>query len=254
MSKERREEILCNQLSYLNALYAGRLHLDFNAVRQFQFSILIYAVEHRKKHFLELVDQNSEVFLSLGRYSLLFEPGFCEHCNINSLTLKNLKASDSVNRSDSFFTLLEEGQQYTFEEMYQLWHQKEVYVRLYTMLTPLSIDQRLLTLRQLIKRDLVSQYTGDAELEQLGKCLLERPFSEWYRGSFGHICGLTRRIAMGLLQHYTQLQAFIPDFTTESDAVFALNNMMALLEMTDWKQVRKDILTTDADWLDLRNL
>ena len=252
LSKERREEILCNQLSYLNALYAGRLHLDFNAVRQFQFSILIYAVEHRKKHFLELVDQNSEVFLSLGRYSLLFEPGFCEHCNINSLTLKNLKASDSVNRSDSFFTLLEEGQQYTFEEMYQLWHQKEVYVRLYTMLTPLSIDQRLLTLRQLIKRDLVSQYTGDAELEQLGKCLLERPFSEWYRGSFGHICGLTRRIAMGLLQHYTQLQAFIPDFTTESDAVFALNNMMALLEMTDWKQVRKDILTTDADWLDLK--
>ena len=51
LSKERREEILCNQLSYLNALYAGRLHLDFNAVRQFQFSILIYAVEHRKKHF-----------------------------------------------------------------------------------------------------------------------------------------------------------------------------------------------------------
>ena len=57
---------------------------------------------------------------------------------------------------------------------------------------------------------------------------------------------------MRLLQHYTQLQAFIPDFTTESDAVFALNNMTALLEMTDWKQVRKDILTTDADWLDLK--
>ena len=252
LSKERREEILCNQLSYLNALYAGRLHLDFNAVRQFQFSILIYAVEHRKKHFLDLVDQNSEAFLSLGRYALLFETGFCEHCNINSLTLKNLEASDSVNRSDSFFTLLEEGQQYTFEEMYQLWHQKEVYVRLYTMLTPLPIDQRLLTLRQLIKRDLVSQYTGDAELEQLGKCLLERPFSEWYRGSFGHICGLTRRIAMGLLQHYTQLQAYIPDFTAEPDAVFAFNNMTALLERTDWKQVRKDILKTDADWLDLK--
>ena len=41
---------------------------------------------------------------------------------------------------------------------------------------------------------------------------------------------------MGLLQHYMQLQAFIPYFTTESDAVFALNNMTALLEMTDWKQ------------------
>ena len=28
--------------------------------------------------------------------------------------------------------------------------------------------------------------------------------------------------------------------------------MTALLERTDWKQVRKDILTTDADWLDLK--
>lgn len=65
----------------------------------FQFSFMRWSIE---KAFLELVDQNSEVFLSLGRYSLLFEPGFCEHCNINSLTLKNLKASDSVNRSDSF--------------------------------------------------------------------------------------------------------------------------------------------------------
>ena len=57
---------------------------------------------------------------------------------------------------------------------------------------------------------------------------------------------------MRLLQHYERLQAFIPDFTTESDAVFALNNMTALLERTDWKQVRKDILTTDADWLVLK--
>ena len=53
---------------------------------------------------------------------------------------------------------------------------------------------------------------------------------------------------MRLLQHYERMQAYIPDFTAESDAVFALNNMTALLERTDWKQVRKDILTTDADW------
>ena len=94
----------------------------------------------------------------------------------------------------------------------------------------------LLYTSQLIKRDLVRQYTGDAELEQLGKCLLERPFSEWYRGSFGHICGLPRRIAMGLLQHSMQLQAFIPDFTTESDAVFALNNICLLYTSLDWKR------------------
>ena len=82
---------MCNQVSYLNALYAGCLHLDFDAIRSYQFPILVYAVEHRKKHFLQLVDQNSEIFLSLSRYALLFEDCFCEHCNLNSLSEKNLQ-------------------------------------------------------------------------------------------------------------------------------------------------------------------
>lgn len=253
LNKERREEILCNQLAYLNALYAGRLHLDFNAVRQFQFPVLIYAVEHGKKHFLNLVDQNSERFLALGRYSLLFEQGFYEHCNLNSLTLKHLEASDSIERGESFFEHLEEGRQYTFEEMYLLWHQKEVYVRLYAMLTPLSVDRRLLTLRQLLKRNLVSPYVTEEELEQLGNCLLEKPFGEWYQGSFGHIRELTRKTAIRLLEHYAQLQAFIPDFTAEADAVFALNNTAVLTEKQNWQQVRSAILTTDSDWLYLKD-
>ncbi len=51
LNKEQREEILCNQVSYLNALYAGCLHLDFDAIRSYQFPILVYAVEHRKSTF-----------------------------------------------------------------------------------------------------------------------------------------------------------------------------------------------------------
>lgn len=42
---------MCNQVSYLNALYAGCLHLDFDAIRSYQFPILVYAVEHRKSTF-----------------------------------------------------------------------------------------------------------------------------------------------------------------------------------------------------------
>ena len=156
----------------------------------------IYAVEHKKKHFLNLVNQNSELFFSLGRYSLLFVSGFCERCNLNSLTVKNLKDSDSIERTTSYFELLEEGQQYTFEELRLLWHQEEVYVRLYAKLSPLSVDQRMLTIRQLIKRDLVSQNIGDEALEQVTQCLLEKPFGAWYEKDFGHIRGLTRQTAM----------------------------------------------------------
>lgn len=252
LDKKQRQEILRNDLSYLNALYSGRLHLDFSSIRRHQFPILTYAVRHGKKHFLDLVSEHSELFLSLGRYALLFEDKFCEHCNLNSLTARNLQACDTVERGCSHFDLLEDGRQYTFEEMWLLWQQDEIYVRLYAMLTPLSIDRRLLTLRQLLKHGLVSHHMEDQELEQLARCLLEKPFSEWYRGAFGHIRGLTRRAAMWLLRKYEQLQVFIPEMQSEADAIFALNNGAVIAGQKNWTQVRAAVLTMDRDWLDLK--
>lgn len=79
----------------------------------------------------------------------------------------------------------------------------------------------MLTIRQLIKRDLVSQNIGDEALEQVTQCLLEKPFGAWYEKDFGHIRGLTRQTAMLMLQHYPEIQAFIPEFRAEADAVFA---------------------------------
>lgn len=252
LDKKQRQEILRNDLSYLNALYSGRLHLDFSAIRRHQFPILTYAVQHGKKHFLDLVSENNELFLSLGRYALLFEDKFCEHCNLNSLSAKNLQACDTVERGSSYFDLLEDGRQYTFEEMWLLWRQDEIYVRLYSMLTPLPVDRRLLTLRQLLKYGLVSRHIGDQELEQLAHCLLEKPFSEWHQGTFGHIHGLTRRTAMRLLQKYDQVQVFIPELQSEADAIFVLNNEAAIAGQKAWGQVRSAVLTVDQDWLDLK--
>ena len=252
LDKKQRQEILRNDLSYLNALYSGRLHLDFSAIQRHQFPILTYAVQHGKKHFLDLVSDNSELFLSLGRYALLFEDKFCEHCNLNSLTAKNLRACDTVERGSSYFDRLEDGRQYTFEEMWLLWRKDEIYVRLYALLTPLSVDRRLLTLRQLLKYGLVSRHMEDQELEQLARCLLEKPFSEWYRGAFGHIHGLTRRTAMRLLQRYEQLQVFIPELQSEADAIFALNNEAVIAGQKNWTQVRAAVLAMDQDWLDLK--
>ena len=162
------------------------------------------------------------------QFRLPYEKGFYEHCNLNSLSEKNLLACETDERSRGYFELLEENQQYTFEEMRLLWRQEEIYVRLYIMLTPLSVDKRMLVIRQLVKRDLVSQYTTDEELSQLGQCLLRMPFSEWYQGPLGHIRDLPRQTAIQLLQHYDQVQAFVPEFHTEADAIFALNNLSIL--------------------------
>ena len=70
LDQERREAILCNRISYLNALYSGRLRIDFERVKEHQVPILIYAVEKRKNHFLNMVSQHSEKFFSLSRQAL----------------------------------------------------------------------------------------------------------------------------------------------------------------------------------------
>ena len=130
LDQERREAILCNRISYLNALYSGRLRIDFERVKEHQVPILIYAVEKRKNHFLNMVSQHSEQFFSLSRQALLFEDGFCEYCNLNSLSEQNLRCCDTTDHRPSHFEFLENGQQYTFEEMHLLWHQRAAYVRL----------------------------------------------------------------------------------------------------------------------------
>ena len=128
------------------------------------------------------------------------------------------------------FDLLEEGQQYTFAEMLQLWHAPQQYVQLYVKLTPLAVDQRLLTIRQLLKHALLDTALSENEerMEQLTRCLLQETFDRWYRDEFAHIRGLKRRTAVQLLEHYDEVQRFVPDFQTESDAVFAVHNACLL--------------------------
>lgn len=252
IEKERRQGMLYSQLSYLNALYSGRLKLDWSAVRPYQFDVLIYAVEHKKTHFIKLVNEHSEEFLALWRHALLFQPGFCDHCNLNSLTEQNLRDCDSVGSRETYFSLLEEGQQYTFQELELLWQQDEIFTRLYRILTPLAVDQRLLTVRQLIKHALLSPKIGDTELTQLGECLLQKPFSEWYQALRRNIPDLPRRTAIQILEHYAQIRPFLQNFRAEADAIYALNNLSVLGEKKDWSQIRSEILTHDQDWELLR--
>ena len=250
LNKERRKEILHGQLSYLNALYSGRLHIDFERtlLRNYQVNILIYAVQNRKKHFLDLVDRNSETFLSLARYSLLFVKEFREHCNLNSLSVKDLEKCNAVSDEFVHFDLLESGRQYTFGEMYLLWRAPQQYVKLYTKLTPLAVDRRILTLQQLLKHDLLGRGMTEENLDQLAQCLLQRTFSQWYEGVFGHIQGLTRRTAIQLLAQYGQVEGVISDLQTEADAVFTVNNAAGLAEYPTWARLRNSILTVDRDW------
>lgn len=82
--------------------------------------------------------------------------------------------------------------------------------------------------------------------------MLEKPFGAWYEKDFGHIRGLTRQTAMLMLQHYPEIQAFIPEFRAEADAVFAVSNASKITGFSNWSQVCGSILVTDQNWAYLK--
>lgn len=73
ISKERRQKILQSRLSYLNALYAGCLHINFEQVEYFQVQLLIYAVEHKKSIFESGESEQRTIFLAGAVFAFICE-------------------------------------------------------------------------------------------------------------------------------------------------------------------------------------
>ncbi|MEO2799846.1 hypothetical protein ABHB27_16475, partial [Flavonifractor plautii] len=55
-----------------------------------------------------------------------------------------------------------------------------------------------------------------------------------------------------MLQHYPEIQAFIPEFRAEADAVFAVSNASKITGFSNWSQVCGSILVTDQNWAYLK--
>lgn len=82
-----------NRTFYLNFLYGDFLaELNLENVSSQKQDMLIYALTHRKKHFLSVVKEYFSLFLKLPRYSLLMDKEvYTTYLNLNTLNGKNLQ-------------------------------------------------------------------------------------------------------------------------------------------------------------------
>lgn len=153
-------ELLDTQIGYINVIYGGRLHgISFDKVRSYQLSVLIYAITEKKEHFLRIVTSNFDTFIELEYNSILFNPEFYKRCNLNTLTYKDMVTCRPRHGAQENLCLLEK-REFTFKEIITLCYVKKQYIQLYNQLDIPKVDNRLIVIRQLIKKKLLENVTS----------------------------------------------------------------------------------------------
>ena len=215
---------LVSYIGYVNLIYGCRFKkISLFGLAKCQATLLLYAITHEKKHFIRLVDENAEKFLGLSGWSILFrEPLYRSHFNLNELTAKDLDDCGWMTCKKLPKNLLEGTHQYTFPELKLLYDAPEPYIALYHKLRAPRLDDRIKVLRQLRKRDVLSEITSEAELAVLAERLDQKPLADWWRGEFGHIRDIQAEDAAQMLIHLDRLRPLLPDIQCRADVMLAL--------------------------------
>ena len=241
---------LSTKSGYVNRLYGSRLkEINLAAVSPYQENILIYAIVHNKMHFIRLVDEQTELFLTLPATSMLFqEKLYREHFNLNELTVRDLEDCARITQRQLSAESLSPGRRYTFPELRELSAVPGRYKAFYHLLQSDSQDYRLKVLRQVHKREVLPPDMGEAELAALAANLDVKPLDIWMQTDFGHIHGLAHRNAARMLANLDMLRHLLPGMKGRTDALLALRCLNRLEQYDSITELKEDLLQTDADW------
>lgn len=249
----RKVKFTRNQVAYLNYLYGDLLDgVNLGQLSQAQKNLLVYAITHKKRHFLTMVKEHFEDFTYLRPFHLLLDADTYEHyLNVNTLNPRNLKESGHLcavcDESKPFL----KRRQYTFEEVKLFSEAKSRYVRLYHLLAYPKSDDRLRVIREVIKRGCL---LGDLEEERyakLGAMLSQKPISRWMSQELKHVEQLSYQQAASLLSVWDQVERFIPEIQTGHQADFLLHNLEAIEEIPDFQTLTEQMVENDTTWKNL---
>lgn len=247
------EHLFATYSGYINLLYGVRFQkVDLSCVTGVQEDILIYAIVHNKKHFIRMVDEHTELFFSIPRGSVLFQPElYREHLNLNELTERELNDCVWMTQQKLKTDSLIPKRRYTFPELKALYDTSRIYRSLYHALKSDSQDYRLKVFHQLRKRNLLSSDTEEQDMPVLAQYLDQKPLYGWLQEDFGHIKGLTAGDGIKMLIHLGRLRHLVFSMADRKDAMLALRNLDILDQFSGMDDLKKNIVRVDQDWRSL---
>ncbi len=241
-------EVFSSKVSYVNTLYQNPLSkISLSSLSVEKSELLLYAITQKKKAFLNLINEEPELFYDLPNASMLLKKEmYQEYINLNTLNRKNLKDSADLILSNDRFELLAK-REHTFEELKLLCTAKEAVIRLYEQLT-CKCDERLLVLRELIKRECVPYSFWKGQIEPLAAALSQKPLSRWIREDFWNIPDLSYGTALWLLVYREQLKGMEKEITMEQQALYLLKDLAQVKECDSLSELKEKLILGDVSW------
>lgn len=241
-------DVFSSKVSYVNTLYQNPLSkISLSSLSVEKSELLLYAITQKKKAFLNLINEEPELFYDLPNASMLLKKEmYQEYINLNTLNRKNLKDSADLILSNDRFELLAK-REHTFEELKLLCTAKEAVIRLYEQLT-CKCDERLLVLRELIKRECVPYSFWKGQIEPLAAALSQKPLSRWIREDFWNIPDLSYGTALWLLVYREQLKGMEKEITMEQQALYLLKDLALVKECDSLSELKEKLILGDVSW------
>ena len=241
-------EVFSGKVSYVNTLYQNPVSkISLSSLSEEKSEILLYAITQKKKAFLNLINEEAELFYDLPNASMLLKKEvYQEYINLNTLNRKNLKDSADLILLRDRFELLAK-REHTFEELKLLCTAKEALIRLYEQLT-CKCDERLLVLRKLIKRECVPYSFWKGQIEPLAAALSQKPLSRWIREDFWNIPDLSYGTALWLLVYREQLKGMEKEITMEQQALYLLKDLALVKECDSLSELKEKLILGDVSW------
>lgn len=241
-------EVFSSKVSYVNTLYQNPLSkISLSSLSVEKSELLLYAITQKKKAFLNLINEEPELFYDLPNASMLLKKEmYQEYINLNTLNRKNLKDSADLILSNDRFELLAK-REHTFEELKLLCTAKEAVIRLYEQLT-CKCDERLLVLQELIKRECVPYSFWKGQIEPLAAALSQKPLSRWIREDFWNIPDLSYGTALWLLVYREQLKGMEKEITMEQQALYLLKDLAQVKECDSLSELKEKLILGDVSW------
>ena len=252
--KESLCKIVESRVDYLGFLYGHDLQgIHLADIGRSKEQILLYAITHKKRHFLALVRQEADMFHTLPEKSILFRKEFYEkYVNLNTLNARDLKECALLRKMPENAESLLANREYSFPEMKILAGRDAAYVMLYHCLQYPRVDDRLRVFREITAKECLPWNMEDTEAARLGRWLSKAALSSYMERDFAMIDGLKADLAVKLLIHREELERFLPDVETAGQVSCLLANLDILPSFQNWEEFRNHLLKNGGTWLKMK--
>jgi len=251
---EELKNVFNTRSSYINFIYGNKLKkFPLESITTRREELIIYAISNNKNSFLNLIEKNMNEFLSIPTSSILYrEEFYSKFINLNELSLKNLIKLQTMYFYD-FIKIFElKEQRYTFEEISTLYNVEEQYIYLYNQLLDLKIDDRLIRIKQLIKKQLLDNVMDKDEIGKIADKIKIKPLYMWIDCDFNRIKGIKPSDVIKIFISYDSINRFIPEIKNTTELSYIIRNIDEIQDYDSLEKVKEDIQIIDAYWNKLK--